>query len=48
MKYTNEIEINLPIQKVIKLIDDPESLKHCHPGLIIYELFGNQLGEVAS
>lgn len=37
MKYTNEIEINLPINRVVALFDDPENLKHWQPGLQSFE-----------
>ena len=37
MKYTNEIEIDLPVEKVIELFDEPENLKHWQPGLVSFE-----------
>ena len=37
MKYTNEIELNLPIEKVIALFDDPANLPKWQPGLISFE-----------
>ena len=33
MKYQNEIEINLPLNRVIELFDNPDNLKRWQPGL---------------
>lgn len=33
MKYTCEITINQPLNKVIELFDNPDNLKHWQPGL---------------
>lgn len=45
MKYTNEIEINLPIEKVIALFDDPANLMKWQPGLIGFEHMSGIPGE---
>lgn len=37
MHYTNQVDINLPVDKVIKLFDDPANLKHWQPGFISME-----------
>lgn len=37
MKYTVQAEIDLPIEKVIELFDNPDNLKHWQPGLISFE-----------
>lgn len=37
MKYTNEIEINLPVNRVVELFDDPKNLKEWMPGLQSFE-----------
>ena len=37
MTYSNEIEIDLPREKVILLFDNPENLKKWMPGLISFE-----------
>lgn len=39
MKYTNQIEINKPIDKVIQLFDNPDNLKKWMEGLIGFEHF---------
>ena len=38
MKYTSEITVNLPREKFIEKLDDPENMKHWQKGLISYEL----------
>ena len=45
MKYSNEIEINLPIDKVIALFDDPENMKHWQPGLQSFEHLSGTPGQ---
>jgi hypothetical protein len=37
MRYTSEIEIDLPVAKVIELFDNPENLKKWMEGLISFE-----------
>lgn len=37
MKYTQDIIINAPIEKVIALFDDPAGVKYSHPGLASIE-----------
>src|SRR5688572_2628124 len=37
MKYQNEIEINLPLHRVIELFDNPENMKEWQPGLKSFE-----------
>lgn len=48
MKYTNEVEIDLPLATVIKLLYNPENMKHWQPGLIKYEILTEKTGEVGS
>jgi hypothetical protein len=48
MKYTNEIEIDLPIERVVKLFDDPENMKHWQPGLISLEHLSGEPGKVGA
>ena len=31
MKYSNEVEINLPVQKVIELFDNPANMSKWQP-----------------
>lgn len=42
MKYSLEIEVNQPLEKVIALLDNPENMKHWQPGLISYELLSKE------
>lgn len=37
MRYSCEVTINLPRQRVVELFDNPENLKHWMPGLISFE-----------
>jgi carbon monoxide dehydrogenase subunit G len=45
MKYSCEVEINLPVNEVVVLFDNPDNLKHWQPGLISYELVSGKQGE---
>lgn len=45
MKYTNEIEINLPRQRVIELFDNAENMKYWQPGLQSYEFISGTPGQ---
>ncbi len=44
MKYSNEIEIDLPVNQVIALFDDPENMKHWQPGLESFEHLSGEPG----
>lgn len=44
MKYSQQIEINLPRKKVIELFDNPENMKHWQPGLISFKLIKGDAG----
>ena len=48
MKYTNEIEINLPIDRVITLFDNPDNMKHWQPGLQSFEHISGTPGQVGA
>ena len=48
MKYSSEISISLPREKVIELFDNPENLKHWQPGLISYEHIEGDYGKAGS
>jgi len=48
MKYTCEIEINQPVQKVIKLFDNPDNLSKWMEGLQSFEHLSGTPGEVGS
>ena len=45
MKYQNEIEIELPVNKVVELFDNPENLKHWMPGLQSFEHISGTPGQ---
>ncbi|KQC29588.1 SRPBCC family protein [Flagellimonas eckloniae] len=42
MKYTVEITIDLPRNEFLKILDNPENMKHWQRGLVSYELLSNQ------
>ena len=48
MKYTLEIEINLPRDKVVKLFDNPDNMKHWQPGFINYQHLSGKPGQAGS
>ncbi|MGB0166060.1 MAG: SRPBCC family protein [Luteibaculum sp.] len=45
MKYTQQIEINLPREQVVQLIQDPDNLKHWQRGFIALEHSSGNPGE---
>ena len=45
MKYTCEININLPLERVIELFDNPDNLKHWQPGLQSFEHISGEPGQ---
>ncbi len=45
MKYSTEIEINLPVNKVIELFDNPDNMKHWQPGLQSFEHISGTAGQ---
>lgn len=45
MKYTVEIEINLPIARVIELFDNPDNLQKWQPGLLSFEHLSGTPGQ---
>ena len=48
MKYTIEIDIDLPRDKVIELFDNPENMKYWQQGFISMEHISGTLGQVGS
>lgn len=42
MKYTVEITIDLPRNEFLKILDNPENMKHWQRGLVSYELLSNE------
>ena len=48
MKYTLEIEINLPRKKVVELMDDPDNLSEWQPGFVSFEPLKGKPGEEGS
>ena len=45
MNYSQQIEINIPREKVIELFDNPDNMKHWQPGLISYEHLSGDHGK---
>jgi hypothetical protein len=45
MKYSNEVEINQPLQKVIELFDNPANMPHWQPGFISMEHISGEAGQ---
>ena len=45
MKYTSEIVVNLPRDRVIELFDDPDNLKEWQPGLQSFEHVSGEQGQ---
>ncbi|HMR44255.1 MAG TPA: SRPBCC family protein [Saprospiraceae bacterium] len=48
MKYQTEIEINLPVEKVIELFDNPDNMKHWMAGLQSFEHLSGTPGQPGS
>ncbi|MFK7951466.1 MAG: SRPBCC family protein [Ekhidna sp.] len=45
MKYSNEIVIDLPRNKVIELFDNPENMKYWQKGLVNFECISGEEGK---
>ncbi|KGJ88731.1 SRPBCC family protein [Thalassotalea sp. ND16A] len=48
MNYTLEIDIDLPVQRVIELFDDSENMKRWQPDLISFEAVSGAPGQVGA
>ena len=48
MRYTTEIDINQPLEKVIALFDDPDNLKEWQPGLLSFEHLEGEPGQAGA
>ena len=48
MKYTIDIEINLPVERVVELIDNPDNMKHWQPGFISLKHLNGEPGKVGA
>ena len=48
MKYTTEIEINLPVDKVIELFDNADNLSKWQPELISFKHISGEPGQVGA
>ena len=48
MNYTNEIEINLPLEQVIQLFDNPDNMSKWQPDLISFEHISGEPGKEGS
>lgn len=45
MKYQNEIGLDLPVNRVIELFDNPDNMKHWQPGLESFEHLSGTPGQ---
>ena len=45
MKYTTEIEINLPRDEMLALLDEPQNMKHWQRGLQSYRQLSGEPGK---
>jgi len=45
MKYSTEIEINLPRDQMVALLDDPDNMKHWQKGLISCKILSGEAGK---
>ena len=48
MRYTNEVEIDLPLEKVLELFDNEENIFEWQPELISFEHVSGKKGHVGS
>ena len=48
MKFTCQVDINLPIKKVIELFDNPDNMKHWQDGLVSFKHLSGRPGEVGA
>jgi hypothetical protein len=48
MKYTTEVEINQPVQKVVELFDNPDNMKEWMEGLQSFETISGTPGHEGS
>ena len=48
MKYSNEIEINLPRKKVVELFDNPDNMPKWQEGFVSFEPISGKPGEEGS
>jgi hypothetical protein len=48
MKYNCEIEINLPLKRVIELFDDSDNLSKWQPGLVSFEHISGKPGQTGA
>lgn len=48
MKYSQSIEISMPRERVVELLDNPENMKHWQPGLVSYEMISGDAGKAGA
>lgn len=48
MQYTNEVIINLPVDKVVELFDNPDNMKYWQPGLVSFENISGTPGQAGA
>jgi carbon monoxide dehydrogenase subunit G len=45
MNYTTTIDLNVPIDRVVSLFDDPENMKKWQPELLSFEHISGDAGQ---
>lgn len=48
MKYTTEVQVNLPRQRFIEKMDNPANMKHWQKGLVDYKILSGEPGQEGS
>ncbi len=48
MKYQNTVIVEVPLERFVELLDDPENMKYWQQGLQSYEMLGGEPGAVGS
>ena len=48
MKYTTEVTIDLPRQRVVELFDNPDNLPKCQPGLQNFDFLSGKEGQTGA
>lgn len=48
MKYSLQLDLDLPRERVLELFDNPDNMKEWQPGLVSYEHLGGEPGQVGA
>ncbi len=48
MKYQNTITVDVPLNRFVELLDNPDNMKHWQRGLVSYEQISGEPGAVGS